>query len=147
MAHDNWAALVQQGTAAMNRGNTLSALLSFQDAAKVKTTPVLCSNLAFCLARERRQVQKAILLCNEALTVEPANTVHYLNLGRIYLLSGKKDAAIQTFRQGLKVGKNAEIVSQLRNLGLRRDPVLSTLPRNHPLNRYLGLILHRLGWR
>jgi Flp pilus assembly protein TadD len=145
MANDNWATLVQQGIVAMDRGDTLTALLSFQDASKVKTTPALCSNLAYCLARERRQIQKGIALCTEALAVEPANPLHYLNLGRIYLLAGKKDVAIQTFRQGLKTGKSSQIVTELKNLGLRKGPLLPALPRNHPLNRYLGLVLHRLG--
>jgi Flp pilus assembly protein TadD len=147
MPHDNWATLVQQGTTAMSRGDTLTALLSFQDAAKVKTTPILCSNLAYCLARERRQMQKGISLCSEALVAEPANPLHYLNLGRIYLLAGKKDAALQTFRQGLKMGKSSEIMAELKKLGIRKDAVLPTLSRSHPLNRYLGLVLHRLGLR
>lgn len=146
MPNDNYAALLQQGTAAMNRGDTLTALLSFQDAAKVKTTPTLCSNLAYCLACERRQMQKGISLCNEALAVEPANSIHYLNLGRIYLLAGKKNAAIQIFRQGLKMGKNPQIMVELKKLGLRRAPVLTALSRNHPINRCLGLIFHRLGF-
>jgi Flp pilus assembly protein TadD len=145
MANDNWAALVTQGTAAMDRGDTLTALLSLQDAAKVKTTPALCSNLAYCLARERRQIQKGISLCTEALTVEPANPLHYLNLGRIHLLAGKKELAIGTFRQGLKMGKNRQIVAELKALGIRKGPPIPALSRSHPLNRYLGLILHRLG--
>lgn len=145
MVDDNWTSLVQQGTVAMNRGDTLTALLIFQDAAKVKTTPVLCSSLAYCLARERRQMQKSISLCTEAVAVEPANPVHYLNLGRIYLLAGKKGLAIQSFRRGLKTGKNSQIVAELKTLGLRKGPLLTALPRSHPLNRYFGFVLHRLG--
>jgi Flp pilus assembly protein TadD len=147
MPEDSWMALVQKGTAAMNRGDTLTALLSFQDAAKVKTTPVLCSSLAYCMARERRQIQKGISLCSEAMEVEPANPVHYLNLGQIYLLVDKKDAAIQTFRQGLKMGKSPRIVAELKKLGVRKGPVLPALDRSHPINRYLGLIFHRFGLR
>jgi Flp pilus assembly protein TadD len=147
MPHDNWAALVQQGTAAMNRGDTLTALLSFQDAAKAKSTPVLCSNLAYCMARERRQIQKGISLCREALAVEPANPQHYLNLGRIYLLTEKKDTAIQTFRQGLKMGKSPEIVIELKRLGVRKEALLPALSRSNPLNRFFGLVFHRLGLR
>jgi Flp pilus assembly protein TadD len=147
MPNDNWGGLVQQGTAAMDRGDTLTALLTLQDAAKVRTTPALCSNLAYCMAKERRQIQKGISLCSEALQVEPANPTHYLNLGRIYLLAGKKNAAIQTFRQGLKMGKNGKIVAELKALGARKNPPLPGLSRNHLLNRYLGKFLHRLGLR
>jgi len=140
-------ALLEKGIAAADTGNTLVALVHFEDAVKLDDSPLVRSYLAFCLAKERRQLQKAAALCREALQQEPANPVHYLNLGRIYLLAGQKDRAIQTFRQGLKKGRTPLIVRELKLLGVRKSPVLQSLGREHPLNKYLGMLLNRLGMR
>lgn len=139
--------LIKKGVAAVEKGNTLLALVHFEDAAKLEDSPLVHSYLAFCLAKERRQLQKALTLCAEALQREPNNPVHYLNLGRIYLLAGQKTRAIQTLRRGLKAGRNRQIVDELKRLGHRRQPVLGTLGREHPLNKYLGILLKKLGMR
>lgn len=141
------AKLVQKGIAAIEEGNTLMALVYFEDAAKLSNTPTVDSYLAYCLARERRQMQQALSLCLTAIKREPTKSLHQLNLGRIYLLAGQKTRAIQTFRKGLKMERNPQIISELKKLGLRQPPVLATLDRDHPLNKYLGLLYRRLGMR
>jgi len=140
-------ALVRKGLAEIERGNTLVALVHFEDAARQDDSPLVRSHLAFCMAKERRQMHKAATLCNEALQEEPGNPVHYLNLGRIYLLAGQKNRAIQTWRRGLRIGRNPQITLELRKLGLRKPPVLQTLGREHPLNKYLGVMLKKMGMR
>jgi Flp pilus assembly protein TadD len=140
-------ALICKGLAEIERGNTLVALVHFEDAARRDNTPVVRSHLAFCLAKERRQMNKAATLCNEALQEDPGNPVHYLNLGRIYLLAGQKNRAIQTWRRGLKIGRNPQIALELRKLGLRKPPLLKALGREHPVNKYLGMMLQKMGMR
>ncbi|HEY7745425.1 MAG TPA: tetratricopeptide repeat protein [Desulfuromonadales bacterium] len=140
-------ALIRKGLAEIERGNTLVALVHFEDAARRDDSPLVRSHLAFCLAKERRQMNKAAVLCNEALQEEPGNPVHYLNLGRIYLLAGQKNRAIQTWRRGLKVGRNPHISLELRRLGQRKPPLLRALGREHPVNKYLGLMLNKMGIR
>jgi tetratricopeptide (TPR) repeat protein len=139
--------LIRKGLAELERNNTMLALIHFEDAAKLDNSPLVRSHLAFCLAREHRQMQKAAALCTEALQEEPGNPVHYLNLGRIYLLAGQKNRAIQTWRRGLKFGRNPQIAAELRNLGRRKPPVLKSLGREHPLNKQLGLLLQKIGLR
>lgn len=139
--------LIRKGLAEIDKGNTMMALIHFEEAAKLDSSPLVRSHLAFCLARERRQLQKAATLCNEALQEEPGNPVHYLNLGRIYLLAGQKNRAIQTWRRGLRSGRNPQIVGELKRLGLRKPPVLKSLGREHPVNKYLGLVLQKMGMR
>lgn len=138
---------IKQGISAMEKGNTLTALIHFENAARRGDSPVVRSYLAVCLAKERRQVQKAVALCTGALQEEPNNPVHYLNLGRIYLLAGQKNKAILTWRRGLRFGRNQYIVNELKHLGMRRPPVLESLGREHPLNRYLGILFKKLGIR
>lgn len=139
--------LIRKGLAEIDKGNTMLALIHFEDAIKLDDSPLVRSHLAFCLARERRQLQKAATLCNGALQEEPHNPVHYLNLGRIYLLAGQKNRAIQTWRRGLRIGRNPQIVAELKSLGLRKPPVLKALDREHPVNKYLGMMLQKMGMR
>jgi len=140
-------ALIRKGLAEIERGNTMLALIHFEEAAKLDDSPMVRSHLSFCLAKERRQMQKAVSLCNGALQEEPGNPVHYLNLGRIYLLAGQKKQAIQIWRRGLKIGHNPLITLELRKLGLRNPPVLQALGREHPLNKFLGKMLQKMGMR
>lgn len=139
--------LIRHGLAEIDKGNTMLALMHFEEAAKLDNSPVVRSHLAYCLAKEQRQNQKAAALCSGALQEEPGNPLHYLNLGRIYLLAGHKNRAIQTWRRGLKLGRNPQIAAELKKLGLRKSPLFSSLRREHPLNKHLGLLLQRIGLR
>lgn len=147
MTGQEFRRLVEQGVAAAERGNTLDALFRLENAARIASTPRLVSYLGYCLARERGEVKRAADLCLEALKEEPAQAVHYLNLGRVYLVAGQKAAAIRTLRRGLKFDKGRSIIQQLKKLGIRKEPVLPSLPRNHPVNKHLGLLFKRLGMR
>ncbi len=139
--------LIQQGIAAINQGNTLLALMHFENAARQRNTPVVRSYLAYCLAKERRQLQKAVHMCMSAMQEEPGNSIHPLNLGRIYLVAGHKARAINAFRRGIKLERNQEIIDELKRLGVRHPPPLKALDRDHPLNKYLGILYKRLGIR
>lgn len=71
--------------------------------------------------------------------------VLYLNLGRAYLAAGRKKEAVDAFRQGLLVDKeNADLLWEMQRLGLRKKPPLPFLKRSNPLNKYIGLLLHKL---
>lgn len=136
-----------KGVEAIKNGNVVSALVFFEKATRLDNNPTNRSYLAFCIARERGQFKKAISLCEEALNEEPENPVHYLNLGRVYILAGQKTEAMRLLREGLTHEENREIVDELIGLGMRKPPVLPLLKRQNPLNRYLGIILTRLGLR
>jgi tetratricopeptide (TPR) repeat protein len=71
--------------------------------------------------------------------------VLYLNLGRTYLVAKNKKTAIETFRKGLVFdNENKDLLQEMRKLGIRRKPVVRFLARSHPINKYIGMILHRL---
>jgi len=147
MASQEFLKLIERGAAAAERGNTLDALFHLESARRYGSTPRLNSYLGYCLAKERREFKEAADLCLEALKLEPAQAVHYLNLGRVYLAAGKKAAAIRALRRGVKFGKSRAIIEELKRLGIRKAPVVSSLPRNHPVNKHLGLLFKRLGVR
>jgi len=147
MASLEYRKLIEQGAAEAERGNTLDALFHLESALRYGSTPRLNSYLGYCLARERREFKQAADLCLEALRLEPAQAVHYLNLGRVYLAAGQKAAAIRALRRGVKFGKSRAIIEELKRLGIRKAPVVSSLPRNHPVNKHLGVLFKRLGVR
>jgi tetratricopeptide (TPR) repeat protein len=135
------------GLNALAQGNTLSALTLFEKAVQRDEKPAYCCYLALCIAKERGQFQPAVTLCEKAKAREPRNPLHYLNLGKVYLYAGKPDDAIRTFREGLSYEKDQAILNELNKLAPRKPPVLSFLERENPLNRFLGFVLNRTGFR
>lgn len=72
----------------------------------------------------------------------------YLNLGRANLAAGRRKEAVMAFRKGLRADReNRELLEELGKLGIRRKPVASFLRRSHPINKYMGLLFHRLNGR
>ncbi len=140
-------ALLEEGTDALSQGKTVHALSCFERALNIEKSPVISSYFAFCITKERGQVSKAISLCEEAIRQEPKKSILYLNLGRIYLLAGMKFDGMKILREGLKYEENRQIIDELNRLGTRRPPVLSFLKRSNPLNKYLGILLNKLGLR
>lgn len=135
--------LFKKGLESLAQGNTLSALSCFEKAINIDNSPIISSHYAFCIAKARGQVSKAISLCEEAIKKEPQNSLHYLNLGRIYLITNNKEDAIKTFREGLNYEPNQQIVDELNRFGPRKPPVIPYLKRSNPINKHLGIILRR----
>ena len=136
-----------RGLKVLEEGNSLTALTCFEKACGLGSNPSYSSYFGFCVARERGQVQRGILLCKAALQKEPENPVHYLNLGRIHLAAGDKLEAIRVFREGLGHGPNREIIGLLDAIGTRKSPVIPSLGRDNPINKFLGKLLSKLGNR
>lgn len=91
---------------------------------------------------------KAIKLIKEKMPYghEFYYPVLYLNLGRSYLASGNKKYAVESFQRGLVFDNdNKDLLQEMKKLGFRRKPVLRFLPRSHPINKYIGKLLHRLS--
>ncbi len=144
---DQFQQLLKDGITAARAGNTSQALKLLEEAAEHDESPELISHLAYCIAKEKQDITTALSLARSALREEPWNSTHYLNLGRIYLLSDRRKDAIQIFRDGLLHEHNQRIKEELAQLGTRKYPVIASLPREHPLNRMLGKIFTRLKLR
>ena len=137
----------RKGLEFLAHGNTLAALASFEKARHIENSPVINSYYAFCIAKERGQMDKAISFCEESLKREPNNSLHYLNLGRIYLIENNKAEAIRIFREGLNFEANKQIVEELNKLVVRKPPIFRFLKRSNPVNKYFGIILKKLRLR
>ena len=138
--------LLKRGLEAIAQGDTLSALSYFEKAINIERSPDVCSYYALCIAKERGQVSYAVSLCKEAIQKEPGNSLHYLNLGKIYLIENNKEEAIKTFRAGLDYETNPLIIDELNKLGPRKPPILPFLERSNPINRYLGIMFRTKKW-
>ncbi len=135
--------ILKRGMDAADRGETLAAQIHLETAFNQGRSPLACSYLGFCKAREDGTFKEALKLCGEALSREPSNALHYYNLGRIYRTMGRKPEAIDAFFTGLKMQRHPLILTQLRELGVRRPPIFRWLERGHPLNRIVG---KAVGW-
>ena len=91
--------------------------------------------------------QKALQLAEKALQSEPANLNIHLNLGRVQVLAGAKEQGLAALRTGVQRGGREEFYAELNKWGNRRPSPIPSLPRNHPLNKYLGILFYRLGLR
>jgi len=139
--------LIAKGQEALLTEHEYLAMTCFEQAIRLKWTPVACSNLAYCLAKVKGNYREAIILARKALDQEPENAVHYRNLGRILLMSGETKNGIQILRQGMQFGEQFSIIQELEKLGIRKPPIFKKFTRTHPLNKYLGLLLSWLGLR
>jgi tetratricopeptide (TPR) repeat protein len=111
------------------------------EGARSGTPPRVATSLGFGVAKYTRLYSKAIAMCQSARQENPEKSLHYLNLGRIYLMAGHKRSAMATLRQGLKMERNPAIITELKELGVRKPPPLANLSREHLLNRLLGKCL------
>lgn len=144
---NNYAQLLKEGIAALEAGQPKRALEHLEAAAQLDESADLLSSLAVCLAAVRQDFATAERLCREAIEDDPRNSLHYLNFGRVLLLADRKAEAIRTFRNGLLRQSNPKIKQELQRLGLRKYPVITSLPREHLINRILGKILSSLRLR
>ncbi len=147
MTHADLTNLVHQGLAALDQENTIAALGHFETAAHFWPSAVVLSCLGYCLARERNEIDRGIELCRTAVKQEPANPLHYLNLGRVYLLTQQKRPALGAFQRGLKFADHPCLLKEINRLGKRRAPVIPFLHRDHSLNKCCGRLLRRLRLR
>lgn len=147
LQQQNNSTLLESAQSAMQEGDTRAAFEHLSALLAKERSPLVCSSLGFCIAREQRSFTDAVALCREAIKADPKNSVHFYHLGRVHLLAGDRGEAIRVFRLGLRQGKNNDIIKELNRLGTRRPPVISFLRRDNPLNKSLGILLKKLGYR
>ena len=139
--------LVSKALTALTHGHSYLAMVCLQQATALGSSPIIDSHLGYCLALNQQDFAEARRLGEKALSAEPNNPLFCLNLGRICLLAGQKEDAICIFRQGLAFSRDEAIIAELNRLGTRKPPLFPAFHRNHPLNKWGGIVLSRLGLR
>jgi dihydrofolate reductase len=136
--------LRQKGVEALNRQLYFLARCCFGQAQALEHTPETSSDLAFSQAKSGADCQVALKLAEKAFRDNPDNLRIRLNLGRIQILAGEKGKGLETLRKGMQLGGGQDFLSELAMCGTRGTPPIKSLPRTHPLNRYIGILMHRL---
>jgi hypothetical protein len=80
-----------------------------------------------------------------ALSMKRNEAQLYLNLAEVYTSAGRREEALIILDRGLaSMGPQVCIQQARLKLGRRRSPALPFLNRQNFLNRYLGVLRHRL---
>jgi len=135
----------RKGLEALERGDFLDALAYFESTLELSggepgRLPVAAmSYYGLCLAMASDRLVEARDICEAAAEAAPTNPEMYLNLSHVCVRQGDRAHAFRTLVRGLRVEpRHPGIIEAMRRLGFRRRPVVSFLPRQHPLNRLLG---------
>ncbi len=97
------------------------------------------------LARARREREHALKLARQALRTQFYDPQLFVNLAQIHLCFDERGGAVRALRRALAVDSDFERARHMiRQLGLRKRPVLPILGRDNPINRWLGLARARL---
>jgi tetratricopeptide (TPR) repeat protein len=138
----------RQGMNAFEEGRGREAMAFFEAAIKLERrfgarTPQAryLSHYGLCLGMVMQRKHEGVRYCKEAAHLETYNADIQCNLGRVLLASGIRKEAYRAFVSGLKMDPgHAGIVRELKQMGVRRRPVLPFLSRNNRLNVLLGRI-------
>ena len=131
----------------IKRNNYGEALKLLEQALKISPeNPVYLSMMGLCESMMGDPV-KGEQMCRMAFQVagRERDPMLYVNLGRVLLERGERMKARAQFMKAYKRDNtNAPAALELSRMGVRKRPPLSFLDRNHPLNKYLGKLRHRL---
>jgi tetratricopeptide (TPR) repeat protein len=120
----------------------LPHLSSGTDKDKITAAGVF-SYYGLCIAALRKQYSDGIKYCELSLKVQPSNPEHYENQAKIHLMARSRARAVDALFEGLGHDPNNKPINKiLDEIGRRRDPVISFLPRNNVLNVYFGKRRH-----
>jgi tetratricopeptide (TPR) repeat protein len=137
--------LLESGIEHLGNKEALRALSCFERSYELNKTAECQAYLGLCMAMERGELKRGVALCKDAVSREPENPLFYLNLGKVLMRASMKKEAIETVRKGLDFGDNDEALAWLKDIGVRRRPFFSFLPRGHFLNKYTGFFLSKIG--
>lgn len=139
--------LHRKGQEAVRRKLYFLARRCFEQALAHMDDPETASDLALSMAKSGADLQDALRLAEKAQQSLPESAHCRLNLGKIQILAGEREKGLTTLRQGMQLEGGEEFKNELTEMGVRVEPIFKSLPRSHPLNKYLGMLLHRMGIR
>lgn len=133
-------AAAERGQALLQSGDAAAAIEPLREAqAAAPDNAQIRSTLGLAMALGDRDFEAARMLCESAAKQEFFNPELYLNLARVYLSVGRRPEALRYLRRGQMIDPgHLAIREAIRELGLRRIPIVPFLPRRHVVNRMLG---------
>jgi len=136
----------EKGMEAMDQGKAQHALAFFEAAIELDRKfssgapqPRYLSHYGVCLGLVGRSRHEAVRFCREAVAREGYNPDLLWNLGRALLAANRRGEAYSAFIKGLRLQRDHRgIIQDLKQMGIRRKPVLPFLARSNPVNVFLG---------
>jgi tetratricopeptide (TPR) repeat protein len=139
----------------MTKGDNKAAFAAAEEALNdFPSDPFFLSHYGYLTGTVGKRWREGAKMCEEAVRVLKASQstdmvfflpVFYLNLGRVYIRLNKRVAALKAFGDGLQLdSSNNELLSEIKNLGLRKRPVIPFLDRGNPINKFLGKLRHTM---
>jgi len=97
------------------------------------------------LATEEGDVKTGLSWCERALELAFYDPQMYINLARLHEQTGWKTQAAKVLRKGLRIDPgNKRLLAEINRVSPRSPNAIRGLPRNHPVNRYLGRLKSEL---
>jgi hypothetical protein len=123
------------------------AMEIFKNGDMVAGHPEAISYYALSISEVYRNHKKGLALCINALKRDVKNPVIYCNLGKLFLKVNEKGRAYKAFDKGLQLSKQSdkECSKEIKELGVRRAPIVGFLKRDNFLNVTLGKFSSRVA--
>jgi tetratricopeptide (TPR) repeat protein len=100
------------------------------------------------LAKASYATASAVQACELAYQSDPLQPTVLLNLGRVYLLTGRTAQALGCFERGVRLAPaHRALRRELAQANRRGRPLFSFLDRSNPLNRWTGRLRSALRAR
>jgi len=104
------------------------------------------SYLGYGVARYQRKFSLGLALARHAAESRFFEPENFLNLARVYLLTGNRRKAHRNLIKGLRLDpSHQELHDELIGMGRRKKPFIAFLPRSNPLNQMPGRVRHMLS--
>lgn len=138
-----WATF-DEGLICFKNGDNHKALEYFQKAHETdRDNPRFASYYGRTLAVYAGDSARGLELCTWSLKKEK-EVAHYINLGKVYEVSGNPVAAQRVYRLGLDYFPTSRELQEECWGYSRKGPIVSFLDRAHSLNKRLGIFLRRV---
>lgn len=97
-----------------------------------------------CVAKVERRYGKAVECCQTSLKADRFDANHRANLAKVYLEADDRKKAIDALQDGIRIDPDHTAIHLVwKDIGRRKPPVLSFLPRENPINIWLGTMLRK----
>ncbi|MBI5496792.1 MAG: hypothetical protein HY904_17395 [Deltaproteobacteria bacterium] len=109
---------------------------------------LVAAHYAVLLVQERGQARRALEIVATASRTSPGDADVQWCAARVLLATGERGACVDHLRAAVaRFPSHRQLGAMLDTVGLRRPPAFPRLPRSHPVNKFLGLLTWRLGFR
>lgn len=117
-------------------------LAEYKDTGKMPAR--LLSYYGVCLAEVKGKIADGLECCRISIARDRFHADHYANVARIYVIGKSRKKAIEALRSAQSFDADNTLALDLWNqIGRRKKPVLSFLPRDHALNQVLGKLARK----